>query len=312
MCSSDLHFVMAKRANILCHEFSLGMGPVLWSKKKGETLYAIRAIPFGGYVMMAGEEVNDELINPGDKIRIVTDDFGSVLKIVLDIEDERYEECEVITIESVDLKGEKNEPLYINEHIVKRNAFYVFKNRELQIAPSDRSFESKTMTERFLAIFAGPFMNFVLAFFLFIIIALLLGFPNNDNSFIGSVSEDMPANEHLLEGDELISINGVPTSDWDDIKDVLDANVTDRLITFEFIRDGATEIELITPVINFYSIGFHSALDTVTDLRVGEMTNGTNAEKAGMLEGDIITEIDGEPISTWRSEERRVGKECRL
>ncbi|MFK5883527.1 MAG: site-2 protease family protein, partial [Candidatus Izemoplasma sp.] len=279
------HFVMAKRANILCHEFSLGMGPVLWSKKKGETLYAIRAIPFGGYVMMAGEEVNDELIKPGEKIRIVTDDFGSVLKIVLDIEDERYEEYEVITVESIDLKGENDEPLYINEHIVKRNAFYVFKNRELQIAPSDRSFESKTKTERFLAIFAGPFMNFVLAFFLFIIIALLLGFPNDDNSFIGSTTDDLPASEYLLEGDEIISINGVLTNDWDDIKDVLDANVTDRLIEFEYRRDGSIDTVLITPVINFYSIGFHSALDVVNVLKVGEMTNGTNAEKAGMLEG---------------------------
>ena len=27
------HFIMAKRANILCHEFSIGMGPILWSKR---------------------------------------------------------------------------------------------------------------------------------------------------------------------------------------------------------------------------------------------------------------------------------------
>ena len=54
------HFLAARRAGILCHEFSLGMGPVLWSKRVGETVYAVRAIPLGGYVAMAGEEVDDE------------------------------------------------------------------------------------------------------------------------------------------------------------------------------------------------------------------------------------------------------------
>src|SRR5690554_7592241 len=53
------HFYFARKANILCHEFAIGMGPVLYQKKKGETVYSIRAIPLGGYVSMAGEEVSD-------------------------------------------------------------------------------------------------------------------------------------------------------------------------------------------------------------------------------------------------------------
>lgn len=295
------HFIMAKRANILCHEFSLGMGPILWSKKKGETLYTVRAIPFGGYVMMAGEEVNDELIGAGDKVRIVTNEFGIVEKIVLDVDDSRYEECEVVTVESVDLKGENNEPLYLNDRTVKRNAFYVFSKRELQISPIERSFESKTKLERFLAIFAGPFMNFVLAFFLFIIIGLMIGFPNYDNSLIGTISEDMPAYDELYEGDEIVSINGVPVSDWDDIKNELDNNVTDRLISFVVIRDEEELTILVTPVIYFYSVGFHSDPEVVNILKLGEMTKDTNAEKAGFLEGDIITHVDGAEVSTWYS-----------
>ena len=39
------HFIMAKRAGIMCYEFAIGMGPVLYQFRKGETVYSIRAIP---------------------------------------------------------------------------------------------------------------------------------------------------------------------------------------------------------------------------------------------------------------------------
>ena len=50
------HFVLAKRAGILCREFAIGMGPKVLSLKKGETVYTIRLLPIGGYVRMAGED----------------------------------------------------------------------------------------------------------------------------------------------------------------------------------------------------------------------------------------------------------------
>ena len=49
------HFLTAKLCGVYCAEFSIGMGPKLFSKKKGETEYQIRALPIGGYVAMAGE-----------------------------------------------------------------------------------------------------------------------------------------------------------------------------------------------------------------------------------------------------------------
>ena len=54
------HFLMAKRMGVKVEIFSLGFGPKLWSRKKGETEYAICAIPLGGYVKMAGEEPGEE------------------------------------------------------------------------------------------------------------------------------------------------------------------------------------------------------------------------------------------------------------
>lgn len=53
------HFLTAKFFGVYCAEFSIGMGPKLFSKKFGETEYEIRALPIGGFVSMAGEADND-------------------------------------------------------------------------------------------------------------------------------------------------------------------------------------------------------------------------------------------------------------
>lgn len=53
------HFLCAKAFNVYCHEFAVGMGPVVVSTKKGETQYSIRALPIGGFVSMAGEGVDE-------------------------------------------------------------------------------------------------------------------------------------------------------------------------------------------------------------------------------------------------------------
>ncbi len=50
------HFVTAKLSGIQVNEFSMFMGPALWKKQIGETLYAIRLIPVGGYCAMEGED----------------------------------------------------------------------------------------------------------------------------------------------------------------------------------------------------------------------------------------------------------------
>ena len=293
------HFIMAKRANILCHEFSLGMGPILWSKRIDETLYCIRAIPIGGYVMMAGEEIEDDVIKEGQEVRLVFDDFNNIEKIIIDHENEKYEQYEKVTVNNVDLRGENNEPLQLNDYTVKRNAFYVFRKRELQIAPVERSFESKTKMERFLAIFAGPFMNFVLAFFIFILVNLIVGFPNMDSTVVGDLQPDYPAAEELFEGDKIISIDRVSVSNWDDISSELNENPTDRLVEFEVLRDGEEITVWITPTIFFYTVGFHSKEGEINKLELGEVHAETKAGKAGFLEDDVILTIDTVAMSTW-------------
>ena len=50
------HFAAAKLSGVQVNEFSMFMGPALWKKQVGETLYAIRLIPVGGYCAMEGED----------------------------------------------------------------------------------------------------------------------------------------------------------------------------------------------------------------------------------------------------------------
>ena len=50
------HFFTAKLLGVKVNEFAIGMGPALWSRQKGETLYALRAFPIGGYCAMEGED----------------------------------------------------------------------------------------------------------------------------------------------------------------------------------------------------------------------------------------------------------------
>ena len=50
------HFMVAKACGIKVNEFAVGMGPAIWKKKKGETLYSIRCLPIGGYCAMEGED----------------------------------------------------------------------------------------------------------------------------------------------------------------------------------------------------------------------------------------------------------------
>ena len=55
------HFVIARKNGIIVDEFSIGMGPKLFGIKKGDTEYAIRALPIGGACMMRGEDTPEEM-----------------------------------------------------------------------------------------------------------------------------------------------------------------------------------------------------------------------------------------------------------
>lgn len=75
------HFVAAKRAGVKVEEFGFGLPPRIWGKKKGETIYSINLIPFGGFVRMLGEDSSDPDAAK-NKRSLVNQSFWSQTKIV--------------------------------------------------------------------------------------------------------------------------------------------------------------------------------------------------------------------------------------
>ena len=63
------HYIAAKKSGMKVTEFFLGFGPRLWSVRKGETEYGIKAIPFGGYVKIIGMSNLERDIDPADEPR---------------------------------------------------------------------------------------------------------------------------------------------------------------------------------------------------------------------------------------------------
>lgn len=81
------HYITAKKCGVLVHEFAVGMGPVLWSKQVGETLYSIRLLPIGGFCRMeeeVGESTNPKAMaskKPWQKLMIVG--AGAIMNFLL-------------------------------------------------------------------------------------------------------------------------------------------------------------------------------------------------------------------------------------
>lgn len=215
------HFYCAKKAGILCHEFSIGMGPVLWQKRKGETMISIRAIPIGGYVAMADSTVEQILINEGETIGIILED-GSVKELVLD---QNLDADFRGVVKHIELLGVHGEGLEVTLEIdgedktypILRDAFLVSSPKDrMQITPYDRSFDSKKISQRFITISAGVIMNFVLSIVLYLIISFVTGVPANTN-IVGSVGEAYPSAKFLSSGDIIKEVNGKEVTDWNSL-----------------------------------------------------------------------------------------------
>lgn len=83
------HFTFAKLFKVKVNEFALGMGPPIFKKKKGETTYALRLLPIGGYVSMEGEdeESTDENAFNRKKVwqKFIIVAAGAIMNLILGV-----------------------------------------------------------------------------------------------------------------------------------------------------------------------------------------------------------------------------------
>ncbi|MGC5324083.1 RIP metalloprotease RseP [Brevibacillus sp. SYSU BS000544] len=234
------HFLLAKRAGILCREFALGMGPKIFRFKRGETEYTVRLLPIGGLVRMAGEDPELDVLKPHMMIGIELDALNRVKRMYLDQKSNQASTIQGVVTQfdlehkltlTLDVSGEEK------TFKVDPQAQLVFEDREIQIAPYNRQFKGKTVSQRFWAIFAGPAANFLLAFVLLMASGLLYGVPSNE-PLIGEVKPNGPAAKAgLLEGDRVLSIQEKPIQTWKQIVDVVSTSPGKELV-LEIERNG--------------------------------------------------------------------------
>ena len=244
------HFIFAKRAGIMVREFAIGFGPKIFGMTKGETLYTIRLLPMGGYVRMAGEDLDSVELQPGYRLGIRVNKDNKIDQIVLN-QNKQFPDMLFLEVERSDLMKDMYIEGYDEEerlvrYQVARNAVIIENNTETFIAPYDRQFGSKTVGQRALTIFAGPLFNFILAFFIFLALGLIQGIPTNE-PIITTVVDDSPAEmAGMKDGDLVKEIDGVQITEWEQLSNAVRESANEPM-TFVVERDGMMEELMITP-----------------------------------------------------------------
>jgi membrane-associated protease RseP (regulator of RpoE activity) len=217
------HLVPAKRFGVKCTQYMVGFGPTLFSRRRGETEYGLKAIPLGGYVRMVGMFPPA----PGRPARADTTGRWSLM-----------------------IEQARNEA-----------------QREVGPDDSDRLFYTRPVWQRLVIMLGGPTMNLIIAVVLLTITITGFGIPD-ETPRLSSVSQCvLPANAPLDQkctdanpkapaaaaglkpGDLIVSFDGTPVSDWDQVRTAIRAN-PDRNVTLGVERDGRRFDVRVAPVLD--------------------------------------------------------------
>lgn len=302
------HLIFAKKAKILCFEYAIGMGPVIYRKKNKETSFSLRAIPIGGFVSMAGEQMSTSMIKEGQTIGINLKD-GVIEAIILDL---KLSAEQIMRVENFEIYDEQETgdlfiEGYINDELVKypisKDAYYhVSAKEQMKIAPYNRSFESKTFMQKLLTLIAGPGMNFILSLFLLFLIASIAGKPLKNN-IISTVTDNTPASlANFEKGDEIIKINDFDVTDSETMK----AAIFTNLKSYENVditvkkADGSIVTKSLNLLVDISQLGIanfteegNEVLTSDSGVIVGRALGNAKGtkKKPGLEVNDIITAI---------------------
>ncbi len=242
------HLIPAKLFGVRVGQYMIGFGPTLWSKKRGETEYGIKAIPLGGYISMAGMFPPEK---SGGQARTASTGFFQTL---------------------VENPGAANDVLPTSAEAPRRRLFAALV-QDARTSSADtvldgeehRTFYNLAIWKRIIIMLGGPFMNLVIAVVLFAVV--LSGFGAQQvTTTVGSVSQCLlPATSKQKEcsssdpvapgakagiqpGDRIVSINGKPVTEWADATSLIQASPAQPL-ALVVERDGALVNLSVTPAL---------------------------------------------------------------
>lgn len=216
------HFIVAKKSGILVREFSIGMGPKLFQKRRKTTTYTIRWLPLGGYVRLAGAD-DESKLDPGMTVVLQLNDKNEVVRIDasesdLPIEGIPVQVTKADLVDDLIISGYENgdEEKPVTYH-VNHDATIIDKNKtELIIAPRDTQFQQANVWQKLATNFAGPFMNIVLGFVVFLIWTFTV--PGPATTTVAKTTPNSPARIAKIEsGDKILSINGKKMNSFADV-----------------------------------------------------------------------------------------------
>ena len=230
------HFYFAKKAGILVREFAIGMGPKIFSHRKNGTTYTVRIFPLGGYVRMAGYGDDEMELRAGMLVKIKLDDTNTITEI--DLSDKQQLDGVPMELVAYDL----DKDMYLEGNVagrdglirytVKRDALITEPDgTQVQVAPLDVQFQSAPLLKRMMTNFAGPMNNFILGILVFSAIAFIQGGVLVNESRIGEISPNSPAQEvGLQEGDQVTAINGQEVKLWPELVQTIQSSPNEPLL----------------------------------------------------------------------------------
>lgn len=268
------HFYFAKKAGILVREFSIGMGPKIFSHTgKDGTLYTIRILPLGGYVRMAGWGEDKTEIKTGTPAALSINEVGVVTRINLS-----KKQLDMVAVPMNVTAYDFEKSLSITGHVLDDTKTYTVDHdativeedgTEVRIAPLDVQYQHATVLGRLMTNFAGPMNNFILGLLTFILVAFLQGGVADTTSNAVTVTDGGALQSVGVEtGDKILSINGQATDSYTAIADTIGtvAESAESAPTFvlEVLQDGKEKtIEVTaTKVDGTYRIGVSPIVKT--------------------------------------------------
>ena len=219
------HFATAKYFGMPVSEFAIGMGPKIFSVRKGETVYSIRVLPLGGFVNIEGMQPENFDLERFKKEK--TDEI---------IEELRNEKG--LSEKSDEIESEE----FVNE-VSKRLDENVEKELKKQENIQKNGFFAKSPFSRFVVLIAGVMMNFISALIaLFVMLSITGVMPIKYTApVVGEIQADSRAKEKLRVNDRILAVNGENVSNWVEMSEKvlkISQNYKDEDVSLKILRDN--------------------------------------------------------------------------